>query len=151
MAVGGESGLLAQLTKLVLESSLEGELDAHPGYGKHDPAGRDGGNSRNGKRAKTVLTEAGPVEIEVPGIGTAASSRRSYVSGQRRLGGIDGIVLSLTAKGLTTGEISAHLAEVYGASVSKDTADAVLKRRWNRVGLSDRWCPTVRHPSAEPS
>ena len=60
MAVDGEDGLLAQLTKLVLESSLQGELEAHLGYGKHDPAGRDGGNSRNGTRAKTVLTKAGP-------------------------------------------------------------------------------------------
>src|SRR5690348_4123221 len=66
MAVGGEDGLLAQLTKIVLESSLQGEIDAHLGYGKHDAAGRDGGNSRNGTRAKTVLTKAGPVEIEVP-------------------------------------------------------------------------------------
>lgn len=66
VAVGGEGGLLQQLTKIVLESSLEGELDAHLGYGKHDPAGRDGGNSRNGTRAKTVLIDTGPVQIEVP-------------------------------------------------------------------------------------
>jgi len=57
----GEGGLLAQLTKRVLEGALEGEMDAHLGYPKHDPAGRDGGNSRNGTRAKTVLTKAGPV------------------------------------------------------------------------------------------
>ena len=53
----GEGGLLQRLTKLVVESSLEGELDDHLGYGKHDPAGRDGGNSRNGKRA-TKLANA---------------------------------------------------------------------------------------------
>ena len=57
----GEGGLLSRLTKRVVESALEGEIDDHLGYGKHDPAGRDGGNSRNGKRGKTVLTEAGPV------------------------------------------------------------------------------------------
>ena len=62
----GEGGLLQQLTKRVLESALEGEITDHLGYDKHDPAGRDGGNSRNGTRAKTVLTEVGPVEIEVP-------------------------------------------------------------------------------------
>src|SRR6478735_10910477 len=62
----GEGGLLSQLTKVVVESALDGELDDHLGYGKHDAAGRDGGNSRNGKRAKTVLTEAGPVEVAVP-------------------------------------------------------------------------------------
>src|SRR6201989_3719674 len=61
----GEGGLLGKLTKMVVEGALEGELDDYPGYGKHDPEGRDGGNSRNGHRARTVLTEAGPVEISV--------------------------------------------------------------------------------------
>ncbi|KAA1000945.1 IS256 family transposase, partial [Pseudonocardia sp. EV170527-09] len=62
----GANGLLAQLTKRVLESALEGEITDHLGYEAHDPAGRDGKNSRNGHRSKTVLTEAGPVEVEVP-------------------------------------------------------------------------------------
>jgi putative transposase len=62
----GEGGLLARLTKVVVESALEGERDDHLGYGKHDPVGRNGGNSRNGTRPKTLVTEAGPVEIEVP-------------------------------------------------------------------------------------
>src|SRR3977135_712840 len=62
----GGGGLLAALTKGVVESALEGERDDHLGYGKHDPAGRDGGNSRNGRRGKTLLTEAGPVSVEVP-------------------------------------------------------------------------------------
>ncbi len=62
----GEGGLLQQLTKRVLESALDGEITDHVGYGKHDRAGRGSGNSRNGSRTKTVLTEAGPVEIAVP-------------------------------------------------------------------------------------
>src|SRR5215831_12459554 len=62
----GEGGLLGKLTKMVVEGALEGELDDHLGYAKNDPAGRDGGNSRNGHRVKTVLTETGPVEISVP-------------------------------------------------------------------------------------
>src|SRR5881394_2704465 len=62
----GEGGLLSRLTKRVFESALEGELDDHLGYGKHDPAGRNGENSRNGMRGTTVLTEVGPVEIAVP-------------------------------------------------------------------------------------
>jgi putative transposase len=61
----GEGGLLGRLTKRVFEAALEGELDEHLGYGKHDAAGRDGGNSRNGTPAKTVLTEVGSVEIDV--------------------------------------------------------------------------------------
>ena len=62
----GEGGLLGRLTKMVMEGALEGELDDHLGYARHDPEGRDGGNSRNGHRAKTVITETGPVEISVP-------------------------------------------------------------------------------------
>ena len=77
----GEGGLLGKLTKMVIEGALEGELDDHLGYGKNDPAGRDGGNSRNGYRAKTVLTDTGPVEITVPGTGSPASSRKSSPRG----------------------------------------------------------------------
>ena len=73
----GEGGLLSRLAKTVLESALEGELDDHLGYATGDPAGRNGEDSRNGRRGKTVLTDVGPVEIAVPGTGTAASSRRS--------------------------------------------------------------------------
>jgi putative transposase len=62
----GEGGLLTRLTKVVFESALEGEMDDHLGYAKHDPAGRNGGNSRNGTRSKTLVTDVGPVEIEVP-------------------------------------------------------------------------------------
>lgn len=62
----GQGGLLQQLTKRVLESALEGEITDHLGYEKHDPAGKNNGNSRNGTRAKTVLTDVGPVEVKVP-------------------------------------------------------------------------------------
>src|SRR5690348_17228661 len=62
----GEGGLLGKPTKMVVEGALEGELDDHLGYAKNDPAGRNGRNSRNGYRGKTVLTGAGPVEISVP-------------------------------------------------------------------------------------
>ena len=65
----GEGGLLGKLTKMVVEGALEGELDDHLGYSKSDPAGRNGGNSRNGHRAKTVLTEAGPVDLACRGTG----------------------------------------------------------------------------------
>lgn len=62
----GQGGLLQQLTKRVLESAPEGEIADHVGYDKHDVAGRNSGNSRNGTRAKTVLTDVGPVEVKVP-------------------------------------------------------------------------------------
>jgi transposase-like protein len=62
----GPDGLLAGLTKTALEAGLEAELDEHLGYGPYDPAGHNSGNSRNGTRSKTVLTEIGPVQIDVP-------------------------------------------------------------------------------------
>jgi putative transposase len=124
----GEGGLLGRLTKMVIEGALEGELDDHLGYEKNDPAGRDGGNSRNGYRAKTLLTEAGPVEISVPRDRDSTFEPRIVAKRQRRLTGVDDMVISLSAKGLTHGEISAHLAEVYGADVSKQTISAITDR-----------------------
>jgi putative transposase len=117
----GQGGLLGKLTKMVVEGALEGELDDHLGYEKNDPAGRDGGNSRNGHRPKTVLTEAGPVEFRVPRDRDSSFEPRIIAKRQRRLTGVDELVISLSAKGLTHGEIAAHLAEVYGAEVSKQT------------------------------
>jgi transposase-like protein len=97
----------------------------HLGYDKHDPAGRNRENSRNGSRSKTVLTDIGPVQIEVPRDREGTFDPVIVRKRQRRLDGIDQIVLSLTARGLTTGEISAHFAEVYGAEISKDTISRI--------------------------
>lgn len=105
----GEGGLLQQLTKRVLESALEGEITDHVGYDKHDPAGKGSGNSRNGTRAKTVLTDVGPVEVRVPRDVAGTFEPRIVRKRQRRLSGVDDLVLSLSAKGLTHGEIAAHL------------------------------------------
>jgi transposase-like protein len=128
LQLAGEGGLLQRLTKLVVESALDGELDDHLGYDKHDPVGRDGGNSRNGRRAKTLLTEAGPVEISVPRDRDGSFEPRIVAKRQRRLSGVDDLVISLSAKGLTHGEICAHLAEVYGAAVSKQTISTITDR-----------------------
>jgi putative transposase len=124
----GEGGLLGKLTKMVVEGALEGEMDDHLGYARHDPAGRDGGNSRNGHRAKTVVTEAGPVEISVPRDRDASFEPKILAKRQRRLTGVEDMVISLSAKGLTHGEISAHLREIYGAEVSKQTITAITDR-----------------------
>jgi putative transposase len=143
----GEGGLLQQLTKRVLEAALEGELDAHLGYGKHERDGGEG-NARNGKRAKTVLTETGPVELDVPRDRAGSFTPRIVRKRQRRLSGVDDLVISLTAKGLTTGEVAAHLAEVYDASVSKETISTITDRvldgmsEWQNRPL-DRVYPVV--------
>lgn len=124
----GEGGLLAQLTKRVVEAALEGEITDHLGYDRHDATGRDGGNSRNGHRSKTVLTEVGPVEIDVPRDRDASFEPQIVAKRQRRLSGVDELVISLSAKGLTTGEVQAHLAEVYGAEVSRQTISTITDK-----------------------
>jgi transposase-like protein len=124
----GEGGLLQKLTKLVVESALDGEIDDHLGYAKHDAAGRNGGDSRNGKRSKTLLTEAGPIEIDVPRDRDGSFEPQLVAKRQRRLTGVDDLVISLSAKGLTHGEIAAHLAEVYGAQVSKQTISSITEK-----------------------
>jgi len=124
----GPGGLLGDLTKRVLEAGLEGEMDGHLGYAKHTVEGRDGGNSRNGTRTKTVITDVGPVDIDVPRDRDGTFEPMMVRKHQRRLGGVDDMVLSLSAKGLTTGEISSHLADVYGASVHKDTISTITDR-----------------------
>lgn len=124
----GPGGLLQGLAKGVLESALEAELDEHLGYGPYDPAGRHSGNSRNGTRSKTVLTDIGPIELEVPRDRAGTFEPVIVPKRRRRLGGVDQLVCSLSAKGLTHGEICAHLAEVYGAQVSKETISRITDR-----------------------
>ncbi|PZG24670.1 IS256 family transposase [Spongiactinospora gelatinilytica] len=124
----GENGLLGRLTKLVLESALEGEITDHLGYDEHERGGGETGNTRNGSRSKTVITEVGPVEITVPRDRDGSFEPKIVRKRQRRLSGVDEMVISLAAKGLTTGEISAHLAEVYGADVSKQTISTITDK-----------------------
>jgi putative transposase len=93
LSLTGPDGLLKQLTKTVLETALNEEMTEHLGYEKHDPAGVGAGNIRNGTRAKTVLTEIGPVEIEVPRDTNSSFDPQIVKKRQRRLTGIDEIVL----------------------------------------------------------
>ncbi len=144
----GPGGLLAGLTKTVLESALEAEMTEHLGYEAHDPAGHHSGNSRNGTRTKTVLTDIGPVELDVPRDRAGSFEPVIVPKRVRRLGGVDAMVCSLSAKGLTHGEISAHLGEIYGAKVSKETVtritDAVMEgmTAWQNRPL-DRVYPVI--------
>ena len=127
VSLTGPGGLLKQLTKTVIETALNQELTEHLGHEKHgQPAA---GNVRNGIRPKTVLTEAsGQVPIEVPRDRAGTFEPQIVKKRQRRLTGVDQIVLSLYAKGLTTGEISAHFAEIYGASVSRETISRITDK-----------------------
>ena len=124
----GENGLLRRLTKTTLENVLQAEMDEHLGYAKHERASKSdgvGANARNGTRAKTVTTDVGPVELEVPRDRDGSFTPQVVRKRQRRLNGVDSMVLSLSARGLTHGEICAHLAEVYGANVSKQSISAI--------------------------
>ena len=129
LSLTGPDGLLKQLIKTVLETALNEEMTEHLGYEKHDPAGAGSGNIRNGTRTKTVLTDTtGAVDLDVPRDRAATFEPQIVKKRQRRLSGVDEVVLSLYAKGLTTGEISAHFAEIYGASVSKETISRITDK-----------------------
>ena len=129
VALTGPDGLLKALTKTVIETALDEEMSEHLGYDKHEPVGRNRGNSRNGKRSKTLLTDSsGHVEIEMPRDRDGTFEPVIVKKRQRRLTEVDEVVLSLYARGLTTGEISAHFAQIYGAAVSKDTISRITDK-----------------------
>jgi len=129
LSLTGPDGLLKQLTKVMIETALDQELTEHLGHEKNTPAGNESGNVRNGSRPKTVLTEGtGQVGIEVPRDRDGTFEPQIVKKRQRRLSGVEDMVISLSAKGLTTGEISAHFAEIYGASVSKETVSRITDR-----------------------
>lgn len=114
----GEHGLLKQLTRRPVERALEAEMTAHLGYAPHAPEGRGSGNSRNGKSAKTIQTETGPLAIEVPRDRNGDFEPQLVSKRQRRLEGFDEKVLALYARGLSTRGIQGHLEELYGVEVS---------------------------------
>lgn len=130
LSLTGPDGLLKQFTKTVLETALNEEMTDHLGFDKGQaPQERETSNVRNGTRRKTVLTEStGQVQINVPRDREGSFEPQIVKKRQRRLTGVDEIVLSLYAKGLTTGEISAHFAEIYGASVSRETVSRITDK-----------------------
>jgi len=124
----GDGGLLTGLVRQVLQTGLEVEMTEHLGYEPHDPAGRGSGNSRNGYSPKRVTTDVGPVDLQVPRDRTGSFSPVTVPKHQRRLDGLSGNVISLYAKGLTTGEIQGHLSEIYDTDVSRDTISRITDR-----------------------
>lgn len=118
----GPDGLLAGVTKAVLEAALQTELTEHLGYEHGQPPAAEAGtvNKRNGHTTKTVHTGVGPVEIRVPRDRDGSFDPVAVPRHARRVDGFDEAIISLYAKGLTTGEIQAHLQDVYGADVSRE-------------------------------
>jgi putative transposase len=114
----GQHGLLKQLQKRLLEKAMGAELTVHLGYGKHDPAGRNSGNSRNGSSSKTLQGEFGKLELATPRDRNGSFEPQIVAKGQRRFEGFDQAIISLYSRGLTTREIEGHLSEIYGVEVS---------------------------------
>jgi putative transposase len=127
----GETGLLKQLTKALMERALNAELTNHLGYEKHDPAGHNTGNSRNGTTSKTVTGEFGEITVETPRDRNSSFEPQLLKKHQTRFDGFDDKILSMYARGMTTREIQGHLQEMYGVEVSptliSDVTDAVLE------------------------
>jgi putative transposase len=127
----GTNGLLTALMRTVLQAGMEIEMTEHLGYQAHEAAGRGTGNSRNGSYPKTVTTEIGDITLAVPRDRLSTFDPVTVPKHVRRLDGMNANVLSLYAKGLTVGEIQAHLAEIYGTEISRETiskiTDAVIE------------------------
>lgn len=114
----GEDGLLKQLTKRIAERALDAEMDQHLGYAKHDVAGRNTGNSRNGKSRKSVRSIHGEIDLDIPRDRNGEFEPQLVRKGEKQLNGFDDRILSLYARGMTTRDIQAHFLETYGVEVS---------------------------------
>jgi putative transposase len=130
LALTGEGGFLPELVKAVLERGLEAELSDHIGYERGDPAASAFANSRNGSTPKTLQTEVGAVDLNTPRDRAGSFEPRLVAKGSRRLGGLDEMIISLYAGGMTVRDIQHHLARTLGAELSHEAisniTDAVL-------------------------
>jgi putative transposase len=139
----GPGGVLAQLTKRLVERAMSAELTEHLGYEPHQEPPGGTGNTRNGSTAKTLATEHGPVEVRTPRDRQGRFEPQIVRKGQRRFEGFDDKILALYSRGLSTRDIEAHLAEIYGVKVGRDlisrVTDAVMDdvREWQQRPLDD--------------
>lgn len=137
----GETGLLKQLTKALIERAMSAEMTHHLGYEKNDPGGRGSGNSRNGNSSKKLKGDFGEVEIEVPRDREGEFEPRIVGKHQRRFEGFDDKILSMYARGMSTREIQGHLYEIYGVEISpslvSEVTDAVVEevQQWQNRQL----------------
>jgi putative transposase len=138
----GQNGLLKQLTKRLIERALQAELTDHLGYEPYAPEGHGADNCRNGKGSKTLQSDSGPIQIEVPRDRDSSFEPKFVKKRQRRLEGFDDKVLSLYARGLSTRDIQGQLEELYGVEVSpaliSNVTEAVMEdvRAWQCRPLS---------------
>jgi putative transposase len=141
--IAGPGGLLAELTKRLVERAMEVELTDHVGYEPHLEPPSGAGNTRNGSTPKTLITEHGPVRVDTPRDRDGSFQPKIVKKRQRRFVGFDDKILALYSRGLSVRDISAHLAEIYGVSVGRDlisrVTDAVIDdvREWAKRPLED--------------
>jgi putative transposase len=121
----GKSGLLKQLTKLLVEKALDAELAEHLGHGKNEPVANDAGNTRNGRSRKTLKGDFGELPIEIPRDRHGTFEPQLIPKHQTRWSGFDDKILSLYARGMTVREIQAHLEEMYGTEVSPSLISSI--------------------------
>ena len=139
----GENGLLKQLTKALLERALNAELTGHVGYEKHDPAGYNSGNSRNGSTKKKLKGDFGEIELETPRDRNGSFEPKIVGKGQTRFNGFDDKIISMYSRGMTTREIEGHLKEMYGVEVSpaliSNVTEAVMEevKTWQNRPLDE--------------
>ncbi len=143
LALTGAGGFLPEMIKAVLERGLQAELTGHLGYEKGDPAGRGSPDSRNGTTPKTLATEVGDVPLDVPRDRAGSFEPRLVPKGSRRAGGLDEMIISLYAGGMTVRDIGHHLARTIGTELSHDTistiTDSVLEevKAWQSRPLEE--------------
>jgi putative transposase len=121
----GDNGLLTAMVRQVLQTGLNVELAEHLGYEPYAVDGRGSGNNRNGSYPKTVTTEIGQVEVQMPRDRLGTFEPATIPKHVRRLDGLSGNIISLYAKGMTTGDIQTYLAEIYGTEISRETISKI--------------------------
>jgi putative transposase len=131
----GEQGLLKQLTKAILERAMQAEITEHLGYEKHNQAGNNSGNSRNGKTTKALKGDFGEVPLETPRDRNGTFEPKIVAKGQTRFTGFDDKIVSMYARGMSTREITGHLEEIYGVEVSPTLISSVTEGVMEEVKL----------------
>ena len=137
----GPEGVLTGLTKRIMERAIDAELTDHLGYERGDPRGRGSGNSRNGTSPKTVLTDAGGIDLDVPRDRVSTFEPKLVPKGERRLSGFNELVCGLVSRGMTTRDVRGHIADVYGVDISPELVsritDAIMPelRAWQTRSL----------------
>ncbi|SRR6266568_175517 len=134
VAFGGPDGVIAAVTKMLLDTGLDTELTAHLGYEWHGADGDGNGNRRNGHKKKKVKTGNGLVEVEIPKDRNASFDPQLVPKGARRVDGFDDQILALYAGGMTQGEIQAYLAKLYKMPVSHELISQVTDSIVEQMG-----------------